>query len=51
MKKKYGQEVIDELDHLDTQDKQFTREELSDLLKLYTRKAKQLENKVPQISY
>ena len=42
MKKKYGQKVIDELDRLDTQLKQFTKEELQELLSHFQNKAKKL---------
>lgn len=42
MKKKYGQKVIDELDRLDNELKQFTREELNELLGKYQNKAKKL---------
>ncbi len=45
MKRKYGQKVIDELDRLDNELKQFTREELQTLLSKYQNKAKKLLKK------
>lgn len=45
MKRKYGQEVIDELDRLDTVIKSFDREELQQLLSKYQNKAQKLLKK------